>query len=37
MNTLYLTKELKPSRGKKDSIFTNGSGSTGRQHVENAN
>jgi hypothetical protein len=32
-----LTKELKPSSGKKDSILTNVAGSTGSQHGESAN
>ena len=31
---LYLTKELKPSSGKKTAVLTNGAGSTGGQHVE---
>jgi hypothetical protein len=29
-----LTKELKPSNGKKSIFSTNGAGSTGNQHVE---
>jgi hypothetical protein len=31
---LILTKELKPSSGKKTSFSTNGAGSTGGQHVD---
>jgi len=34
MVTWYLTKELKPSNGKKVAFSTNGAGSTGGQHVE---
>jgi hypothetical protein len=32
-----LTKELKPSSGKKTAFLTNGAGSTSGQHEENAN
>jgi hypothetical protein len=32
-----LTRELKQSSGKKIAFLTNGAGSTGGQHVENAN
>jgi hypothetical protein len=32
-----LTKERKPSSGEKTSFLTNGAGSAGSQHVENAN
>ena len=31
---LILTRELKPSRGKKTAFLTNGAGSTGSYHVE---
>ena len=32
-----MTKELKPSSGKKTAFLTNGAGSTSGQHEENAN
>jgi hypothetical protein len=31
-----LTKKLKPSSGKKTAFSTNGAGTSGRHHVENA-
>jgi hypothetical protein len=37
MATWSLTKELKPSIGKKTAFLTNSAGSTGLQYVENAN
>jgi len=34
MVTWSLTKELKPSKGRKIAFLTNGAASTGGQHVE---